>query len=149
MPGGIHGHSPCTSPGQTRCGCRRSRDTGKSPARYLAARIHTVVRNPHHRSAQRLQNSHPRSGNNPNLAGDGVGKCRRAMLSFLPETLFQSIAVPVAIYNMDFMSHASVSRKASGEALQGGVQAGLLSAASFRVADLVSLCGSIHDAPHK
>ena len=49
-----YGRSPCISHGQTRCGCRRNRDTGKSPAGRKVARIRTVLRNVHHRFGQRF-----------------------------------------------------------------------------------------------
>jgi len=76
MPGGIRGRSLCISRGQTRYADRRNRDSDRSPARYMAARSRTAVKNVHRRFGQRSQNCPRRSGSNPNLA-DFVDDKRR------------------------------------------------------------------------
>ena len=45
----------------------------------MTARIHTAVRNVHHSSRRRFQNSPLHRGNNPNLAGDGTDVLSRIM----------------------------------------------------------------------
>lgn len=57
---------------------RRNRDSDRSPSQHRAAKIRTAVKNAHHRSGQRSQNSPLRSGNNPSLAGGGARIRRRA-----------------------------------------------------------------------
>ena len=64
MPANIRGRSLYISHGQIRCADYRSRDNDRSPARHRIARSRIAVKNIHHSSGRRSQNSPPRNGNN-------------------------------------------------------------------------------------